>query len=202
MKTDLNKIEKIAKRYFVGANSCHDWDHVKRVCDIAFIIGREEKANLGIVAIASLLHDIKKTEEMEQKGQIFHALSGAQEAAKILTELRFSRGIVQGVKHCIEAHRYRNNIKPKTIEAKVLSDADKIDALGAVGVGRSLLFAGKVGARLYNGDAKDIYQTSMYGPDDTLYREYMVKLRHLPKRMFTKTGKKIARESFIYEGFY
>ncbi|MDD2753218.1 MAG: HD domain-containing protein [Candidatus Portnoybacteria bacterium] len=198
MKADLNRIEKIAKKYFIGANSCHDWDHVKRVHSLALKIGREEKANLSVVAIASLLHDIKKTEEMKQKSKICHALSGAQEAAEVLERLGFSSDAVQSVKHCIEAHRYRNNIKPQSIEAKVLSDADKIDALGAVGVGRSILFAGKVGARLHNSDVADIYKTSMYGPDDTLYREYMVKLRHLPKTMFTKTGKRIAKERTSY----
>lgn len=198
MIATLGQIEKIAKKYFVGANSCHDWDHVKRVSRLALIISREEKADSSIVATAALLHDIKKTEEMRQKGRICHALSGAREAEKILTDLRFDRGVVQEIKHCIEAHRYRNNIKPRTIEAKVLSDADKIDALGAVGVGRSFLFAGKVGARLHNGEIEEIGKTEMYGVNDTFYREYMVKLRHLPKIMFTKTGKKIAKERERY----
>lgn len=198
MKAGLAKIEKIAKGYFVGANACHDWDHVKRVCNLALIIGREEKADLEIIAIASLLHDIKKTEEMKKKGKICHALRGAKEATKILMELGFDRDITQRVEHCIAAHRNKNNVTPTTIEARALFDADKIDSLGAIGIGRTFLFAGKIGARLHNSEVKNIYDTETYGPEDTAYREFMVTLRHSLDKMFTKTGKKIAKRRLQY----
>lgn len=194
----LEKIRGITQKKFGKASSCHDWDHVNRVYELALIIAAKEKADLNIVKAAVLLHDIKRAKEMTQNGKICHAAEGAKEAGKILKKLDFNPEFISAVCHCIVSHRYRSKTQPATIEAKILSDADKLDALGAVGIGRSLLFAGKVGARLHNSDAPDIYATSMYGQDDTFYREYMVKLRHLQNRMYTKTGRKIAKERTKY----
>lgn len=174
--------------------SCHDWDHVSRVYNLALFICKKEKADTDVIRVAVLLHDIKRSEEMLSGGKFCHALEGAKEAEKILQNLGLDKKFVVSVKHCIEAHRFRNKIEPATLEAKVLSDADKIDALGAVGVGRAILWSGKVGARLHNSDTKDIFATKEHSRDDTLYREFMVKLRHLEKKMYTKTGRKIAQE--------
>ena len=83
----------------------------------------------------------------------------------------------------------------------MLYDADKIDSLGAVGVGRAFLFAGEVGARLVN--TENVFGTRAYSAEDTAYREYMVKLRKLPATMKTRAGKAVAREraSFM-KGFF
>ncbi|MBI4709368.1 MAG: HD domain-containing protein [Candidatus Portnoybacteria bacterium] len=198
MKILLAKIEQIARLKLKSGLSCHDWDHVSRVCNLAIWLGKKEKADLSILMAAALLHDIKKKEEVKSKGKICHAIEGAKEAERILRKLKLEDYFISRVKHCIEAHRYRNDIKPQTIEAKVLSDADKIDALGAVGIGRSMLFAGKVGARLHNSDVRDITATNGYGQDDTFYREFMVKLRYLKDKMHTRIGKKIALERTKY----
>jgi uncharacterized protein len=78
-----------------------------------------------------------------------------------------------------------------------LFDADKLDSIGAVGIGRAFLFAGEVGARLHNKDS-DISKTKPYTREDTAFREYMVKLRWVRDRMFTKEGKRIAAERHKY----
>jgi len=78
-------------------------------------------------------------------------------------------------------------------EAKILFDVDKLDAIGAVGIGRAFLFAGEIGAKLHDKNV-DIKKTKEYTKDDSAYREYLVKLRKIKNRMFTKEGKKIARE--------
>lgn len=95
--------------------------------------------------------------------------------------------------HCIETHRFRGNNKPQTKEAKVLFDADKLDSIGAVGIGRAFQFAGEVGARLHNGGI-DIKQTQSYSKEDTAYREFTVKLRKIKDRMLTEEGKRMAEE--------
>jgi len=198
VKIPFQKIEKIAISRFRSALSCHDWDHVERVYNLSQIIGKKEKADMDIIKVAALLHDIKRSEEMLSGGKFCHALKGAKEAEKILRSLDLEKKFIAAVKHCIEAHRFRNNIQPVSLEAKVLSDADKLDALGAVGVGRAFLWSGKVGARLHNSDIKDIFITEAHGKEDTLYREFMVKLRRLKDKMFTKTGRKIAQERTVF----
>jgi uncharacterized protein len=99
-------------------------------------------------------------------------------------------------------HRYRNSHEPKTIEAKVLFDADKLDAIGAVGIARDFLFAGEIGAMLHNPHAEP-YDTLPYTRDDTGYREYVVKLSRIHERMLTTEGRKMAegRHAFM-KGFF
>ena len=95
--------------------------------------------------------------------------------------------------HCIQSHRFRGLHAPQTPEAKVLFDADKLDAIGAVDEARAYLFAGEVGARLHNPDA-DIKNTRPYSEDDTGFREYKVKLSKIKERILTHEGRKLAGE--------
>jgi uncharacterized protein len=86
---------------------------------------------------------------------------------------------------------------PETGEARVLFDADKLDAIGAVGVARAFLFAGEVGARLHTPDV-DPEQTRPYTENDTGYREYRVKLCKIKDRMLTSEGRRIAKERHAF----
>lgn len=200
MKLLLKKIEKIARSRLEKSISCHDWDHTERVRALAKMIARKEKADMVIVEVAALLHDIKRTEEMLGGDKFCHALEGAKEAEKVLNRLGCDKNFVAAVRHCIEAHRYRNSVKPKSLEAKVLSDADKLDALGAIGVGRGFLWCGKHGSRLHNTDKKSIAANNPHNKNHTLYTEYMIKLRFLKNKMFTKAGRKIAQERASFMG--
>jgi uncharacterized protein len=104
--------------------------------------------------------------------------------------------------HCIASHRYRGNLKPLTTEAACLFDADKLDSIGAVGIGRAFLFAGEVGAKLHN-KGVDISKTRPYTGEDTAYREFMVKLKHIRGRMLTAEGRRLARARHKYmTGFF
>ena len=94
---------------------------------------------------------------------------------------------------CIRQHRYRSDTPPESLEAKILWDADKLDSLGAVGIGRAFLFAGEVGARLHNTEA-EARRAKSYSQGDTAYREYLVKLKGLPRRLKTAAGRRVARE--------
>ena len=102
----------------------------------------------------------------------------------------------------MRSHRYRDEVKPETVEEKIVFDADKLDSLGAVGLGRAFLFAGHCGARLHNTEAEAL-AGEPYGPEDTAYREYLVKLRHLPEIMLTSEGRRLARERLDFmESFF
>lgn len=194
MKIPLAKIKKIACDKFKNASSCHDWDHVERVYVLAQVLAKKEKADLDIVRVAALLHDIKRAGEMVVKGKICHAIEGAKEAERILRGFKLPEGFIRAVKHCIAAHRFRNNTAPKTLEAKVLFDADKLDALGAIGVGRGFMWCGHNRLALHNADKKIIVENNPYQKDHNLYAEYMIKLRYLKDKMYTRSGKKMAQE--------
>ena len=98
------------------------------------------------------------------------------------------------VADCVRTHRYRRrgDAVPATPEAKVVFDADKLDAIGAVGIGRAFHFAGRIGARVHNTEA-EATGSSSYSREDSAYREYLVKLRHLHEAMLTAEGRRLAR---------
>jgi len=207
---NTEKIIKESRKFFKNARGSHDFDHVERVLKMAIHIAKKEKENGRIVdmetlELAAILHDVKRKDADKIAGQIDHAISGATLAKEILRKYKYSEKIIANVAHCIEAHRFRNDIKPKTIEAKILFDADKLDSIGAIGVGRAFLFAGEVKAKLHNTGMKDaeILKTKEYGKEDTAYREFLIKLRHIKSRMQTKEGRKIAqaRHNFMSNFF-
>jgi uncharacterized protein len=155
------------------------------------LMGKKEKADLTVLALASLLHDIGRKEETASRGRVCHARIGAQKALQIMKGLDIPGEIQEKVRDCIRSHRFRGKETPASLEARILFDADKLDSIGAVGLGRAFLFAGEVGARLHNSH-KDLSQTVSYSWEDTAYREFQVKLRKVRERMLTATGRSLA----------
>ena len=186
-------IQKEAKKFFLKARGSHDWEHTVRVYNLALRIGKKEKAKLKILKLAAILHDIGRDWEDKSEGKICHAEKGAKLARKILEKYKLNEKETEKIIHCIESHRFRGRKKPQSKEAKILFDADKLDSIGAVGLGRAFLFAGEVGAKLHN-KGINLGKTRQYTKEDTAYREFMLKLRKIKNRMLTKTGKKMAKE--------
>jgi len=198
----IGEVKEIAKEFFVGASGCHDWSHVERVYNLCLKIAKTEKADINIVKLSAYLHDVGRREEMQSKGKICHAEKGVELAGKILEKYNLDKEIIENIKHCILSHRYRNNYKPTTIEAKILFDADKLDSIGAVGIGRDFLFAGSSGSNcLYTGNEKKLLKRARefsYTKEDSALLEYYFKLRKVKSKILTKTGKKIAEERHNY----
>ncbi len=181
-----------ARARFDEARGSHDWDHTERVLRLCLRIGRREKADLAVLRLAAVLHDIGRAEEDRSNGRHCHAEAGARQARKILERRGLPEETIARVVHCIGAHRYRKAVRPETTEARVLFDADKLDSIGAAGIGRAFLFAGEVGARMHDPDI-EVGKTRPYTRDDTAYREFLVKLRFIKDRMTTAEGKRLAR---------
>jgi uncharacterized protein len=157
---------------------------------------------MQVLRLAALLHDIGRSRQDAANGALCHAAEGARMAGAVLDGLGLDADRRANVIHCIRAHRFRGGCKPRTIEAKVLFDADKLDAIGAVGVARAYLFAGEVGARLHNPN-HDISGTVAYSRQDTGYREYKIKLCKIRDRVLTATGKRLAAERHRFmEAFF
>lgn len=182
---------------------CHDFDHTLRVVRNAMQLCKKlPEANRQTVLLAALLHDIARAEEDASKGAADHAELGAAMVPELLTPYDLPQEQVAHIAEAVRTHRYRGGDRPATLEAEIVYDADKLDSLGAVGIGRAFLFAGKEGARLHN-DARTALASEAYSVEDTAYREYLVKLRKLPEAMLTRPAWLMAREraSFMKQFF-
>ena len=197
LEQNFADVKVFARRCFDKASGSHDWDHTLRVFRLCEMLGPAENADMAVLGAAAYLHDIGRAFQDASNGEICHAEKGARMAEPVVEALPLSKKQKQNIIHCIRSHRFRNHHRPETTEAKVLFDADKLDAIGAVGVARAFLFAGEVGARLHNPDL-DAESSRPYSVDDTGYREFKVKLRKIKDRMLTAEGRKWARERHAF----
>ncbi len=192
-----------ARKYFVGSDGCHDFEHTMRVYNLCMHIGKTENADLDILSYAAILHDIARQEQDAVKGKICHAERGGEIAKELLKKHGFPEDKILKITHCIETHRSRGSKIPVSKEAQILYDSDKLDGIGAVGIGRAFMFAQNVGAKLHNEKGIDIEKTKAYSEEDTAYREFVVKLRKVKDKLMTKEGKRLAEErhEFMIEFF-
>ena len=192
------QVRRSAQRCFDDCRGSHDWEHTLRVSRLCRRIGRVEQADTVVLMAAAYLHDIGRCHQDKSNGALCHAEKGAQMARPIVEKLALSDSRKANIIHSIRAHRFRGKIAPETIEARVLFDADKLDAIGAVGVARAFLFAGEVGARLHNPEM-DLATARPYSRDDTGFREYKIKLSKVKDRILTAEGTRLAmrRHAFM-----
>jgi len=198
----VNRIKELTEKQFEGARGSHDLEHTLRVYRLCRHIGIIEEVDMEVLLVAAYLHDIGRCYQDASNGTVCHAEKGAQMAWPIIQELPLTGKQKKNIIHCIRTHRYRGNHAPETPEAKVLFDADKLDAIGAVGVARAYLFAGELGAMLHNPDVEP-EEVKPYSKDDTGFREYKVKLCKIKDRILTDEGKRMAKErhAFMEEFF-
>ena len=184
-----------ARSLYENGGGGHDFDHVLRVTALAERIAAAEGADGAVVRTAALLHDIGESEGRED-----HHLRGATKARALLAGE--PEAFVEAVAHAIEAHRFRAEPAPATLEAQCLSDADKLDAIGAIGVARAYAYAGAHGTALWKlpwqaiagskGDA--VRSPDDLGGDYTPVHEFVYKLDRIPDRLYTATARTIAAE--------
>jgi uncharacterized protein len=186
------RLEKIVIEKLTASPKCHDWEHTQRVMNNAELLMIWEKnVNKNVVRFAVLLHDIARADEIVANGVGCHALIGSELSNEILKNEGIDDILRGKIVNCVKKHRFRSSDKPVTLEEKIVYDADKLDSVGAVGLARAFLFAGRSGAKVHNTEQEAINSMS-YSEDDTAYREYLVKLRHIPQKMMTETARKIA----------
>ena len=183
-----------ASRLYLENDAAHDFDHVLRVLALAERIGQAEGADLEIVRAAVLLHDVARADE-EGSGAC-HARAGAQQAREILQG--HPPGKVEAVAQAIATHRFREKSTPQTLEAQVLFDADKLDAIGAVGVARAYAVSGQTRQRLWRPVPADYQGEAQGTPEHTAVHEFVFKLSRLKETLFTATAKAIAEERHRY----
>ncbi|MFZ1985529.1 MAG: HD domain-containing protein [Desulfatitalea sp.] len=189
----LDDVRRIAQGFFENARGSHDWEHTLRVHALCRNIGPKEGADMHVLEAAAYLHDIGRADQDAVNGSLCHAAQGAAKARAIVEALPIAAAAKENIVHCVRAHRFRDDYAPVTVEARVLFDADKLDAIGAVGVARAYLFAGELGACLHNPNLPPELARS-YSRDDTGYREFVVKLSKIKDRILTGEGRRLAEE--------
>jgi uncharacterized protein len=184
-----------ARTLYDDRDPVHDFDHVLRVLALARCIGQAEGADMAVVETAVLLHDIQRADEHAHDTD--HAVAAAGHAREILRQLDPAppAEFIDAVAHAIAAHRFRNAITPETLEAKVVFDADKLDAIGAIGVARAYAYSGMARRKLW-GDVPPGYAGD--SPDHTAHHEFVYKLARIQDRMQTETGRALARARHAY----
>lgn len=188
MFMNIARLLHIAKQYSPVDDVVHDFQHIVRVLQNALKINEQERGDLTILIPAVLLHDIGRKDETPDK---HHAIIGSEMAESILTEEGFNTQQIDAIRHAIEAHSFSLGLRAQTLEAKILSDADKIDALGPIGLARLFAFAGHFGIPLYG-----------FGPAerrrDAVSHFYKKFPKIVAERMYTETGKRMLTEKFRY----
>lgn len=195
--------EKLYKKFLnnsIESDAAHDIAHIERVVMNAEKICLAESADKEIVTAAAWLHDcviIPKDHPDRKKASTL----AAQKAAEFLSKQNYPANKIPAVAHAIETHSYSAGLEPKTIEAKIVQDADRLDALGAIGIARCFSVGGALNSSMYDPDdpfAKNRELDDLEWSVDHFY----VKLFRLPELLNTDTAKAIARERVEYMKSY
>lgn len=182
----INLLQKQVKQRLTN-DPAHDFNHVMRVYKNAQKLCKKEKANEKLVLSAVLLHDIISYPKSSKHSKI-SSLKSAEEAKKILNKLDFTHKEVQIVSDAIRDHSFSRGKTPNTLEGKILQDADRLDALGAIGIARVFAVGGSEKRPFYNN--KDPF-CKRRTPDDNTWTldHFYRKLLKLESLMNTKSGK-------------
>ncbi|TXK46949.1 HD domain-containing protein [Pontibacter qinzhouensis] len=191
IQTTANHIQSLLS----GEGSGHDWWHVYRVWQNAKAIANNEQADLFIVELAALLHDIA-----DHKFHNGDDTAGPRAARAWLESLQVEEPTIQHICLIIKEISYKGagtSSAMSTLEGRIVQDADRLDAIGAIGIGRAFAFGGHKGREMYNPDIKPVlhenfeaYKTASAPTINHFYEKLLL----LKDRMHTKTAKAMAEE--------
>ncbi len=185
-------------------DAAHDYDHLERVMTLANTIAAREGGDLPTIWAAVALHDIGQAREARFGGD--HAVIGAELATELLSGTPFPQQCIPTVQQAILDHRLTGGKVPQSLEGRVLYDADKLDILGAMGIGRLYCITGHYNQKVYSPVPDDVVlpvnptvvrnmrRRSDYSP----YIEFQLLFENLPDRMTTDTGREMAHERFAF----
>jgi uncharacterized protein len=196
-----------ARSWYPDSDPVHGFDHVLRVYRMAERLAIAEGADLEIVLAAALLHDAEgSATQGGEIGRSNHHHASAEFARLVLAAEGWPQERIAAVQHCIRAHRFRDNSEPpRTLEAQILFDADKLDVIGAIGVARTLAFDVVVNQPFYADPSPRFLETGKPEPGEphSSYHEYLFKLSKIKDRLYTPTARALgeARHRFMAEFF-
>lgn len=198
--TIINKTADFVRDTLKNAEGGHDWWHIHRVWNNAKLIANTERADLLVVELAALLHDIADSKFNNGDDEIGPAVAG-----DFLLSMEVSEPVVEHVKQIIRHISFKSGFEKKTfrsIELDIVQDADRLDAIGAIGIARAFSYGGFKGREIYNPEIKpNLNMTKEEYKNSTAptINHFYEKLLLLKDKMNTDTGKKLAeqRNSFM-----
>lgn len=192
-----------ARAWYPDSDPVHGFDHILRVYHLASRLAEQTGADLEIVQAAALLHDAHVAQPHAQgEARAAHQQRSADFAGQVLREEGWPEERIVEVQHCIRAHRFRDDSEqPQTLEAKVLFDADKLDAIGATGVARAIAYAAHQGNPAYIAPSQQFMDKGRKAVSErhSAYHEYLYKLRKLKERLYTEPACAIAAERHRFQ---
>lgn len=188
---ELKKLENEIQKQ-INNDPAHDFEHIIRVCKNVRKIAKHENVNLRLVLAAALLHDVVSFPKSDKRSKT-SSLRSAEKAKTILKKYHYDEGEISIIVGAIADHSFSRNKIPQTMEGKVLQDADRLDALGAIGIARTFSVGGAENRPIYN--VLDPF-CRRRTPDDKSWTidHFYRKLLVLERKMNTKTAKKMARQ--------
>lgn len=180
----------------VHADVAHDITHIERVVRVAVQLCKAEQANMHVVLPAAWMHDcvaVAKNHPDRAKASTM----AADKAIEFLKSINYDESLFDDIHHAIAAHSFSANIAIKTVEAQIVQDADRMDALGAIGVSRCMKVGGSISRLLYNPDDPFCLNRE---PDDKKYTldHFYIKLLHIATSMNTPSAKAEAQRRTDY----
>jgi len=196
----ISQTKKHLQEMFKNEGSGHDWWHIQRVLNNAILIAKKEKgADLFIVQLGALLHDIADFKFHDGDGTL-----GPKVASEWLKKIGADEITIQDVRHIVDNVTFKGlgvKSKIKSLEGKIVQDADRLDALGAIGIARAFAYGGFKNRPMFDpkGKAREHKSFTSYkkGSDSTIHHFYE-KLLHIKDLMNTKTAKKFAIQRHKY----
>lgn len=197
-----------ARAWYDERDPVHGFDHVLRVLQLAERLGAELGADLEVLQAAALLHDARGAHPGEPavqspapngKGRVAHQQSSADFARQVLGAEAWPPERIEAVAECIRAHRFRTGTKPKSLEARILFDADKLDVMGAFGAARTIGYAVQSGQPVYAEASERFLESGEGEPGEahSAYHEYLFKLRHVRERLFTEPARRLGERRHL-----
>jgi uncharacterized protein len=179
-----------------GQDAAHDQEHIRRVVLAARRLAAAEHADLAVVVPAAWLHDcVVVPKDSPQRSQA--SALAARVAANHLRRIGYPDSYLAAIEHAIAAHSFSANIQPRTVEARVVQDADRLDAIGAIGVARCLMLGGALGRRLY--DPSEPFPATREPDDrDNTVDHFYLKLLRLADSMTTAAGRAEAQRRTVF----
>lgn len=182
------------------ADPAHDLAHIRRVVATAKHLSESEGANLEVVLPAAWLHDCVAIPKSSER-RVHASRDAARKANAFLSDAGYPSEHLPAIRHAIEAHSYSAGIPPETMEAKVVQDADRLDALGAIGIARCFMVGALLGPPLYDPD--DPFSEDR-PPDDRAYilDHFYTKLLTLAGTLHTEAGRAEAERRIAFMRTY
>jgi uncharacterized protein len=193
---------EVEKRFAQMDDLAHGWEHVSRVYALALRIAEQENADRFVVGVAALMHDLGRTVQADSTKH--HADLSVALAKELLATYQVSASIQGAILHAIMAHSFSRGIPPRTLEARIVRDADRLDSLGAIGILRWAI----TGTLRRTPQTRTHHPTDpfaeQHSPDDRSYMldHFFSKLLKLGDTMATNTGRKLAQQRIAFMHSY